>query len=64
MDASSISNAAGALATLQRMNDVQMTVLKKAMDVQAQGAAALIDALPQPAASLPANLGRHVNTVA
>ncbi|OIQ83498.1 hypothetical protein GALL_346920 [mine drainage metagenome] len=64
MDASSISNAAGTLAALQRVNDVQMTVLKKALDVQAQGAVTLIDALPQPAASLPANLGRHVNTVA
>lgn len=47
---------------------VGMAVLKKAMDIQAQNAAALIAALPQPpqqsAANLPPNLGQNINTTA
>lgn len=43
-------------------------VLKKALDIQAQGAAALINALPQPSisasANLPPHLGQNINTKA
>ncbi len=49
-------------------DDVGMSVLKKAIDVEAQGAMALINAIPHPpaaqAANLPPNLGRHINTTA
>ena len=49
-------------------NAAGLSVLKKTMDVQAQSAAALIDALPQPAGrssgNLPAHLGQNVNTTA
>ena len=63
MDVSSISNAATSLSAMQATTAVQMTVLKKALDAEAQSAAQLINALPQPA-SLPDHLGQRVNTVA
>jgi len=47
---------------------VGLTVLKKAIDVEAQAAMALINAIPQPsqpsAANLPPNLGQNINTTA
>ncbi len=43
---------------------VAVSVLRKALDVQAAGAAALLQALPPPAAALPANLGNHLNVTA
>lgn len=48
--------------------DAGMTVLKKAIDIEAQSLMALINAIPQPtqqsAANLPANLGRNINVTA
>lgn len=47
---------------------VGLAVLKKAINVEAQGAMALINAIPQPpqqsAANLPPNLGQNINTTA
>ncbi|HCI14649.1 MAG: hypothetical protein A2063_10390 [Gallionellales bacterium GWA2_60_142] len=47
---------------------VGIAVLKKAIDIEAQSAMALIAALPQPpqqsAANLPANLGQNIDTIA
>lgn len=47
---------------------VGLVVLKKAINVEAQGAMALVNAIPQPpqqsAANLPPNLGRYINTTA
>lgn len=47
---------------------VGVSTLKKAMDIEAQGAMTLINSIPQPvipaAANLPAHLGQNVNTVA
>lgn len=47
---------------------VGLSVLKKAIDIEAQGAMALIAALPQPpqqsAANLPPHLGQNINTTA
>ena len=47
---------------------VGVAVLKKAIDIEAQSAMALIAALPQPpqqsAANLPSNLGQNINTTA
>jgi hypothetical protein len=48
------------------MQDVQINVLKKAMNAQASAAAALIQALPQPTGALPlatsGTLGTQLNT--
>lgn len=38
--------------------------LKKSLDLEASGAAALIQALPQPALATSGHVGRHVNTFA
>ena len=45
---------------------VGVTVLKKALDIEAQNAMTLINALPQPpqAQNLPSHLGQNVNTKA
>jgi hypothetical protein len=45
---------------------VSMAVLKKSIDIQAQAAMALINAVPQPqpTSNLPPNLGRNINTTA
>jgi len=46
-------------------NEVGMAVLKKSIDAEAQGAMALINAVPQPPnVNLPPNLGRHINVTA
>ncbi len=47
--------------------DVQISMMKKAMDVQSQGVLALIESVPSAAPSskgLPANLGNNINTTA
>lgn len=56
-------------ALVQNASDaVGVAVLKKANDIQAQTAMALINAIPQPpqqsAANLPPNLGQNINTTA
>lgn len=45
-------------------NAASLLVLRKAMDVQESGAAALLAALPQPALATEGNLGRNLNTYA
>lgn len=46
--------------------NVQVSMLKKAMDVQTEGALALINALPTPSSTqgLPMNVGKNINTTA
>ena len=45
-----------------------LSVLRKAIDIEAQNAMALLDAIPQPpqqsAANLPPHLGQNINTIA
>lgn len=58
-------NTSSALA--QSSSDVVgLAVLKKAIDVEAQAAMALINAIPQPqrtsSANLPPHLGQNINT--
>lgn len=53
-----LHNAAG------NQQAVSIAVLKKAIDLQAQGAAQLIQALPTPAVNHPPHLGNNVNTFA
>lgn len=66
MDVTSIAATATAMTTLNQTNQVQLSVLKKAMQIEQQGAMALIAALPQPvrATNLPDHLGQNVNTTA
>jgi hypothetical protein len=41
-----------------------MALLKKALNMQQQAAATMLEALPTPAAALPSHLGQNVNVVA
>lgn len=65
---SSVPQAAAAVVQGSPMQDVQISVLKKALNVQASAAAALIQALPQPTGALPlateGHLGTQLNTMA
>lgn len=61
MDVTSIAAAATALSTQRQGDAVQMAVLKKALDSQAQGAMALIEALPP---VNPPHLGQHIDVLA
>ena len=66
MDISSIAQTATTIADTGTKQAVGIAVLKKAQDVQASSAQALIEALP-PATSaprLPSNLGNTINTTA
>lgn len=62
------TNAALASMTGQNTGDaVGVSVLKKAMQIEAQNAQMLINAVPQPEKTtnnLPPNLGRNINTTA
>ena len=65
MDTLSIANLATNLAANALPARVGTAVLKKALDIQAADAAALIQALPPvPSVNLPANLGRNIDTTA
>ena len=65
MDISDIPAAASALAAQNIGTAVGTAVLKKAIDSQAAGAAALINALPAPPVpNLPSHLGQNINTTA
>lgn len=62
-------NVSGALAsaTGQTGDAVALSVLRKSMEVEAENARALIEAIPSPAqnsTNLPAHLGQNVNTTA
>ncbi|BBP42378.1 YjfB family protein [Thiosulfativibrio zosterae] len=59
-------NAALAQQEVYAQQNVQVSMLKKAMDVQTEGALALINSLPTPPTSqgLPDNLGKNINTTA
>ena len=63
MDVGSIANLATGMAQQRIDQSVSVAVLRKALDMQASGAAMLIAALPAPA-TLPPNLGQNVNTTA
>ena len=60
-----VSGANAALDNAAPGNEaVGITVLKKAIDLQAQGAAQLLQALPSPRASNPPHLGNHLDAFA
>ncbi|AZR83073.1 YjfB family protein [Thiomicrospira sp. S5] len=57
-------NAAMQQQQVYAQQEAQISMLKKAMDVQTQGALSLIESLPTPAPStqgLPPNLGNNIN---
>lgn len=64
MDINNIANLATAMSAQKTGDAVAISVLKKALETQASGALALIQALPQVPASLPPHLGNNVNTTA
>jgi len=67
MDISSASSVS-ALSGQSVGNSAQNEVLRKAQEIQAQNATALIDSVQQPAksssANMPSHLGQNVNTTA
>jgi hypothetical protein len=66
MDAMSIAKLATTMADTSNRTEIGYAVMKKAMDVQASSAQALIEAIPPTpaAANLPSHLGRNINTTA
>jgi len=64
MEIASAGNIPAALMQSQAGDAVAVTVLRKALDIQAQNARQLLEALPQPAASNPPNLGNRVDVFA
>ena len=64
MDISSIGSVSSALSQAQTGDAVAIAVLKKSLDIQAQSAMQLIQAIPQPATVSTPNLGNGVNTFA
>lgn len=63
MDISGLSSLSTALSSTQAGNAIGVQVLKKAMQVEAQGALQLLQALPQPANN-PPHLGQNVDVKA
>ena len=64
MDVSGIAAVATDLSQSRIAEAVQITVLKKAMDIQSQGAMQLIQAATQVMAQNSPNLGTHIDTFA
>lgn len=65
MDVSSIAQAATTIAETGLRQEVAVSVLRKAMDIEAGNAAALIAALPPVSGhNLPPHLGQHIDTTA
>ncbi len=65
MEVNQIAQLATSLANNATNQAIGIAVLRKAMDVQASSAAAMLEALPPATgANLPAHLGQNVNTTA
>lgn len=66
MDVTGISALATQMAQGRQVNDVQTAVLKKAIDIETQGAMQLIQTASQivPSANNPSHLGNTINTFA
>ena len=64
MDVSGITAAASGMAQARTADAVQMTMLKKAIDIQAQGAMLLIQSASQVMSNNPPHLGTKLNTFA
>ena len=66
MDAMGIAKLATSIADTGLRQEVGMTMLKKAQDIQASSAAQLLEAAQAaaPTQNLPSHLGNHINTTA
>jgi hypothetical protein len=65
MDTNSIASLATSMASTATSQAIGIAVQKKAMDIEANGALALLQAIPPaPTANLPAHLGQNINTTA
>lgn len=65
MDVKNVAHLATTIATTATNQAIGVAVLKKAMDVQASSATALLEALPPATApNLPPHLGQRINTTA
>lgn len=66
MDVTGIANTATVMSGVKTDQAISIAVLKKAMDINAAGALALIEAMPEssPIQSLPSHLGQNINTIA
>ncbi|CAN5842229.1 hypothetical protein BH11PSE12_BH11PSE12_01680 [soil metagenome] len=66
MDVTGIANVATTLADVGTSQAVSIAVLKKALDISAENATALIRAIPdiKSVPNLPSNLGQNINTTA
>ncbi|HJV84908.1 MAG TPA: YjfB family protein [Noviherbaspirillum sp.] len=65
MEVNNIAALATTLASTATNQAVGVAVLKKAMDIQASSAMAMLEALPPaPSVNLPPHLGQNVNTTA
>ncbi len=62
MAISGVDSLASNLADTGIKQQVGISVLKKALDIESSSAATLIAAIPAP--NLPAHLGRNINTTA
>lgn len=63
MDVTSIAKLSTSMAETGIRQEVGMTMLKRAMDIEASSAAQMIASLPQ-AQNLPSHLGNSINTKA
>ena len=66
MDVTDNANIATAMNDVKTDQAISIAVLKKSMDINAAGALALIEAMPEnlPIQSLPPHLGQNINTTA
>jgi hypothetical protein len=66
MDVTGIARVATTLADVGTSQAVSLAVLKKAINISAESATALIEAIPEAPTvpNLPPNLGRNINTTA
>ncbi len=66
MDVTNIASVATSLTNANTSQAISTAVLKKAIDLGAEGALALIQAIPgsQPTQNLPSHLGQNINTTA
>jgi len=66
MDVTGIASTATTMSEAFIQQASGTAVLKKALDISAENARALIEALPDntPAQNLPSHLGQHINTTA
>ncbi|MDR2092465.1 MAG: putative motility protein [Azoarcus sp.] len=62
MDITSIAAAASANSAVQTQNAVGLGVLKKAIDIETEGALALLQAIPAPPPPVAGSAGSVVNT--